>query len=46
MMPGLWGGVDGAELTRELLSAGFDTAMLLISGEPNYLCGNLGGLLR
>jgi hypothetical protein len=33
MMPGLWGGPDGAGLTRELLSAGFDTAMLLISGE-------------
>lgn len=35
MMPGLWGGVDGAELTRELLSAGFDTAMLLISAYSN-----------
>lgn len=32
MMPGLWGGLDGAGLTRDLLSAGFDSAMLMISG--------------
>ncbi|KAF6254784.1 hypothetical protein COO60DRAFT_1642070 [Scenedesmus sp. NREL 46B-D3] len=35
MMPGLWGGRDGAGLTRELLLAGFDTAMLLISAYSN-----------
>lgn len=32
LMPALWGGVDGAVLTRELLTLGFDRCMLLISG--------------
>lgn len=32
MMPELWGGLDGSELTRDLLSAGFDSTMLMISG--------------
>lgn len=34
-MPALWGGVDGANLTRELLSAGFGSAMLMISAYSN-----------
>lgn len=34
-MPALWGGEDGANLTRQLLSAGFSSAMLLISGYSN-----------
>jgi hypothetical protein len=34
-MPALWGGVDGANLTRDLLSAGFGSAMLLISAYSN-----------
>ncbi len=33
MLPALWGGWDGANLTRDLLSLGYDSAMLLISGE-------------
>lgn len=35
MMPELWGGLDGAELTRDLLSAGFDSAMMMISAYSN-----------
>jgi hypothetical protein len=35
LMPALWGGVDGANLTRDLLSAGFGSAMLLISAYSN-----------
>lgn len=35
LMPALWGGVDGANLTRELLSAGFGSAMMLISAYSN-----------
>jgi hypothetical protein len=31
-MPALWGGEDGANLTRDLLSLGLDQAMLMISG--------------
>jgi hypothetical protein len=34
-MPALWGGVDGANLTRDLLSAGFGSAMLMISAYSN-----------
>jgi hypothetical protein len=34
-MPALWGGVDGANLTRDLLSAGFGSAMMLISAYSN-----------
>lgn len=34
-MPALWGGRDGAAITRDLLSAGFGSAMLLISGYSN-----------
>eukprot|EP00879_Flechtneria_rotunda_P000121 GHRR01000183.1.p1 GENE.GHRR01000183.1~~GHRR01000183.1.p1 ORF type:complete len:323 (+),score=80.27 GHRR01000183.1:330-1298(+) len=35
MMPALWGGLDGAELTRDLLSAGFDSTLLMISAYSN-----------
>jgi methylase of polypeptide subunit release factors len=35
MMPELWGGLDGAELTRDLLSAGFNSTMLMISAYSN-----------
>eukprot|EP00775_Hariotina_reticulata_P005863 gene5863-6104_t len=35
MMPELWGGVDGAELTRDLLSLGFERCMLMISAYSN-----------
>lgn len=35
LMPALWGGVDGANLTRDLLSAGFGSTMLLISAYSN-----------
>lgn len=34
-MPALWGGVDGANLTRELLSGGFGSAMMMISAYSN-----------
>ena len=32
LMPALYGGADGGELTRRLLSLGFPRAMLMISG--------------
>jgi hypothetical protein len=32
LMPALYGGRDGAELTRQLLSLGFPRAMMLVSG--------------
>lgn len=35
MMPALHGGEDGANLTRDLLSLGFDSAMMLISAYSN-----------
>ncbi|KAF8068327.1 hypothetical protein HT031_002014 [Scenedesmus sp. PABB004] len=35
LMPDLWGGPDGAGLTRQLLSTGFDTAMLMVSAVSN-----------
>lgn len=34
-MPALHGGEDGSALTRDLLSAGFGSAMLLLSGYSN-----------
>jgi hypothetical protein len=34
-MPGLWGGEDGANLTRALMSAGFGSMMLLVSAYSN-----------
>lgn len=43
LMPALWGGVDGAGVTCDLLSAGFSSAMLLISGEYETGLGAGGG---
>lgn len=50
MMPALWGGDDGGDLTRALLDLGFPSAMLMLSGAilcpacmhmPLYCCAAL-----